>query len=320
MEKIDTYLYNIDIMNNYVRLMKFSPVPQVLEISHGGRRYSFSVLNSGTELIRRPSKKLVKPFDKYQHLHRVYHIVLYCEGETQFLIEDNVFQASPGILAMTGPGERHCFSVGLRGCSKVIYKCFSFILECDTEDDALQLDITEVLSLYFGTPLVKRDFPLALNKRLFARTAGFIDEITEKLLDGDKIASSSSIINFLGFIAGAFFLQEKKVPGDDERGMRKIKNFIEKNFAGKISIKALSKLSGLSGEYIIRSFHEKYMVTPIAYQMELRMKAACSMLSATNLSIGEIAERTGFNDIYHFSKSFRKYCGESPRTYRTASV
>jgi len=179
--------------------------------------------------------------------------------------------------------------------------------------------MNDVLSLYFGTPFVKRNFPVTLNKRLFARTAGFIDEITEKLLDGDKVAAASSIINFLGFIADAFFLKEKKILGDDESALRKIKNFIERNFAGKISIKDLSKLSGLSGEYIIRSFHGKYMVTPIAYQMELRIKAACSMLSATDLSIGEIALRTGFNDIYHFSKSFRKYSGKSPRTYRAAS-
>jgi len=319
MEIIDICLYNIDIMKSYVRHMKFEHSPQMLEISYEGRRYSFSVLNSGTELIGRSSRKLVRPYDKYQHSHRVYHIVLYCEGETQFLIDDKIFEASPCMLAMTGPGEKHCFSAGLCARDKLIYKCFSFILEGDTEDDALQVPVHELFSLYFGNSFVKKDFPVMLNKRLFSRAAGFIDEITERLIDNDQTAACSSIINFMGFLATSFFLQEKKRFGDDESSLLKIKNFIEKNFSEKLRISDLAKLSGLSGEYIIRSFGRKYMVTPMAYQMELRIKAARSMLVATNLSVGEIAARTGFNDIYHFSKSFRKYCGCTPSNYRAAA-
>ena len=318
MEIIYIYLYNIDIMKNYIRHMKFARSPQMLEISLDDKTYSFSVLNSGTELIERPPGKLTKPFGKYQHSHKVYHIVLYCEGETQFLINDELFLGTPGTLAITNPDERHCFSAGLHNGKKPIYKCFSFILEENDGNNALHLPVHELFSLYFGTVFVKKIFPVTLNKRLFNRTAGFIDEITEQLIDNKQMAACSCIINFMNFMGSEFFLPEKETLRKDEIPMLKIKNFIEKNFQKKFNIRDLSKLSGLSGEYIIRSFNRKYMIPPMAYQMELRLKAAQAMLISTDLKIGEIALRTGFNDIYHFSKTFKKYYGDTPRVYRQA--
>jgi len=51
---------------------------------------------------------------------------------------------------------------------------------------------------------------------------------------------------------------------------------------------------------------------------EYRVNCACMMLRETNKSIAEICYATGFNDVPHFSRTFKKVIGESAREYRKA--
>ena len=46
------------------------------------------------------------------------------------------------------------------------------------------------------------------------------------------------------------------------------------------------------------------------------IQRARSLLATSDLSVTEIAFRSGFNQIEHFSRVFRKICGVSPREYR----
>ena len=47
-----------------------------------------------------------------------------------------------------------------------------------------------------------------------------------------------------------------------------------------------------------------------------REKAKALLESGASLSIGEIAERVGYEDAYHFSKLFKKTYGVSPSKMR----
>lgn len=49
---------------------------------------------------------------------------------------------------------------------------------------------------------------------------------------------------------------------------------------------------------------------------EARMSAAAQMLINTSMTIGEIAEQTGFSSGEHFSTAFRRYYNMSPGSYR----
>lgn len=52
------------------------------------------------------------------------------------------------------------------------------------------------------------------------------------------------------------------------------------------------------------------------YYTRLKTEAARAMLSSTNLHVGEIAEKLGFESQFSFSRAFRKATGLSPRDYR----
>ena len=46
------------------------------------------------------------------------------------------------------------------------------------------------------------------------------------------------------------------------------------------------------------------------------MAAASQLLAGTDLSVTEIAERSGYSSIEHFSAAFHRRMGCSPRAYR----
>ena len=52
------------------------------------------------------------------------------------------------------------------------------------------------------------------------------------------------------------------------------------------------------------------------YIIDMRVRKACEMLKYSDVSVTEIAESTGFCDIFYFSRMFKKAIGVSPTNYR----
>ena len=73
----------------------------------------------------------------------------------------------------------------------------------------------------------------------------------------------------------------------------------------------------LSPFYISKIFKSEMGESPIHYLIRVRMEKAKALLeSGASLSIGEIAEKVGYEDAYHFSKLFKKTYGVSPSKMR----
>jgi transcriptional regulator GlxA family with amidase domain len=71
----------------------------------------------------------------------------------------------------------------------------------------------------------------------------------------------------------------------------------------------------------VRSFNRRFKtatgLTPLKYLQELRMGTARDLLQTSNLTIGEIAYRVGYQDLGHFSALFKQYFAATPVDYRT---
>lgn len=73
-----------------------------------------------------------------------------------------------------------------------------------------------------------------------------------------------------------------------------------------------------SKPYFTALFKQSTGMTPLQYLTDKRMENACRLLSQKeqmHLSIGEIAEMCGYNDIYYFSRIFKKHTGLSPTAW-----
>lgn len=94
------------------------------------------------------------------------------------------------------------------------------------------------------------------------------------------------------------------------------KSEIHKRFQDPLSLEDLADLSSVSGEYLIRLFRQHESVTPMRYLWNVRVKHALEMLRSTGLTLGEIADRTGFSSVYHLSRMIKKRSGQTPTEIR----
>ena len=78
----------------------------------------------------------------------------------------------------------------------------------------------------------------------------------------------------------------------------------------------LARRAGMSRTKLERLFREHFGVSPYEQALRHRMTRAELLLRTTTLSIPEIAERTGFATVEHFSNTFKKRAGRSPGAVR----
>ena len=98
-----------------------------------------------------------------------------------------------------------------------------------------------------------------------------------------------------------------------------IREYILRYGCGTISLKGLAKHLCLSPS---RTSHLCVFLLGVPFQdlvTNVRMKKAEFLLERTDEPIKEIAMKTGFSDIYYFSRMFRKFYGIPPGAMRKNS-
>lgn len=93
--------------------------------------------------------------------------------------------------------------------------------------------------------------------------------------------------------------------------------YFNNNLSSNINLQDLEEKTGFSKVYICRVFKKVKNTTPIDYFTHLKIKKAGQMLTEfPNLSLREISDFLGFNDVYYFSKVFKRITGSSPSEMR----
>jgi len=83
-----------------------------------------------------------------------------------------------------------------------------------------------------------------------------------------------------------------------------------------LNLSQIAAKCGVSDCYFRRLFQQYSGESPMKFRQRLRIERAKQLLlSDEQYTVSEVAQELGFSDVYHFSKTFKKYCGESPRKY-----
>jgi AraC-like DNA-binding protein len=78
----------------------------------------------------------------------------------------------------------------------------------------------------------------------------------------------------------------------------------------------LAKLCGLSERHFFRRFKEATGFSPINWLRRERISFAQAKLLQRGSSIKQIAEQVGYNDVFFFSRDFKRHTGYCPSEYR----
>lgn len=99
--------------------------------------------------------------------------------------------------------------------------------------------------------------------------------------------------------------------------------YIHDHYSEPITVEQLAELVHLHPNYLCGLFR-KHIGKPIVSYLNLhRIRQARNLLSSTDLSLQQVAERTGFNSVSYFSRTFKAEMGMSPgafsRTYQKST-
>jgi AraC family transcriptional regulator len=94
---------------------------------------------------------------------------------------------------------------------------------------------------------------------------------------------------------------------------------IRDRFMEPIRLAVVSAEVGLPPVRLAQEFRRQHGMTVGGYIRKLRIEYACTKLSASVVSVSELAHELGFADHSHFSHAFKQYTGLSPRQFRAAS-
>jgi AraC-like DNA-binding protein len=110
--------------------------------------------------------------------------------------------------------------------------------------------------------------------------------------------------------------EPEPIPREQNEHTERALGMMENMIREKLNIGNLAARLGISEEHFIRLFHKKLGMSPFQYFIRLKIEAAASFLVESSLKIGEVAERFGFENPFHFSRIFKKCTGLSPLEYR----
>lgn len=103
--------------------------------------------------------------------------------------------------------------------------------------------------------------------------------------------------------------------GSRNKNLTKAVNYVETHFEEMWSVDDCASHVGISRRQVERLFREHLGTTPLGYVNELRLQRARALLAETNMSVIEVSAASGFETASHFSKSFRKKFGVSPKNF-----
>lgn len=112
---------------------------------------------------------------------------------------------------------------------------------------------------------------------------------------------------------------KKYLPSEKQRKIAPAANYIAEHYNTKIKNDELASLVGVSTVYFRKLFAEVYGQPPIDYIRSIRIQKAKEMLKSDYGSISDVAAALGYQNIYDFSRAFKKLVGVSPKKFKETS-
>lgn len=141
----------------------------------------------------------------------------------------------------------------------------------------------------------------------------FIEGMVEAPLEY-PLSTGGDILSLLGHLIEQ---KEGSEPGAKYfYAIRKAQAHILRHAFEKIDYHKLASQLGISETTFRRNFLKLTRLTPLQFQLSIRLKHASNLLEETDYSITEIAEKAGFELPHYFTRLFSAKMGCSPKQHR----
>ncbi|RAP75073.1 response regulator [Paenibacillus montanisoli] len=107
-----------------------------------------------------------------------------------------------------------------------------------------------------------------------------------------------------------------KRKGNLKEPVEEAKAYIERHLDRELSLEEVADKLGLNASYFSQLFKQMTNETFVQYRTRRRMEKAKRLLSMPHQKITDVSAAVGFADHPHFTKTFKKYSGQTPSEYR----
>jgi AraC-like DNA-binding protein len=246
-------------------------------------------------------------------------IRIYCviDGKFEWIIHDQLHIFYPGDVALIMPGQK--FGGG-RGFLDI--GTLSWInIKIDKLEPTGRLipgkwsSLSESESLTIGKILL-------LNRRIvllkIKEVSGLIENIKAELLKQEigYITRVNHLIDELFILITRQLTRQNNSGRDFPQTFMKLEQTLRKNLAYQWTVEEMAALVGLG----TTAFNEKVKsysgFSPLNYLINIRISEAIKLLKRQDINVTNIALDTGFYSSQHFSTTFKKLTGYTPREFR----
>lgn len=251
-----------------------------------------------------------EPTLKSTHYHDCHQILYIAEGCATIQVNDRVWQAGPGSLAVFSRYEHH----RITGCSPNYRR---YVLDIAPHIAAYSESFYRIFSLLFNRPDgfcnvldMQPDSP-ELEPLLYR----LVKEKQENCLLEEEMLEL--------LLQQLLILVYRRFPDSFSSGadnafeiVYRLQSRFEKDFRTPFSLAQLANELDMSVSALSHQFKKITGTSVMGYLTACRIAAAKQYLASTAMPIGEIVETCGFSDASNFSRLFKKLAGCSPSQFR----
>ncbi len=252
-------------------------------------------------------------FDYPIHYHPEYEINLVFNTFGKRIIGDSIENYKGTDLVLVGSNTLHAWtSESTHNNARVITIQFArnFL-----ERSTLELDVLEPIKRLLGNS----QYGIVFRGKV-------LTGLKQKIVALTKVTGFNGFIDFLRLlyemaISPYEFLLSSPVlnnPDEVKNHSRILEacNYIRKNYRNKISIEDVASLIHMSPSAFSHFFKKRTYRSFTDYLIDMRISNACRLLLESDLSIAQISQVNGFNNVSNFNKLFKIRKNMTPKDFR----
>jgi AraC-like DNA-binding protein len=252
------------------------------------------------------------------HYHNNFEISFITEGSGKRIVGDSIEEFQPGDLAFIGPNLPHVW---------IADKETRILSKRTLEMVFLQFNLNVLSDQLLSLPEfsnVKR--ALNLSERGIQIIGDTLNQVSEVMLQLPYLKSFERMLHFFMMmdiigksktnvqLASKEYFKIRFTTGN--KRIAAIHEYLMNNYREEVDLKRLAGLVNMAEGSLCRFFKMNMGITVFEYINQIKTEFACKLLMDPDLSIMEVCLDSGFNNVSHFNKQFKKNTGVPPSEYR----